>query len=145
MFDDLGAWMAPTRGSGRWLFAPAFIGQTTQITYWGTAPAKPVITITGLATNPLIRNSTIGTEIAMNYTVAADETVTIDTLALTVKNQAGTNLLGYTSGDLATFQLSPAPQAPSRANEILVSFGGEVAESVSTAVLTWRNRYVGLA
>ena len=129
---------------GRWLFAPTFVGETTQIVYWGTADAKPTILITGPAENPLVANDTTGATISMaGYTVALGETVTIDTLNLTVVNQAGTNLLPQTTGDLATFSLSPAPQAPNRENSVYVSFSGGVIGN-STATITWQNRYVGI-
>jgi len=138
-----GGWLGVSHGSGRWLFAPTFVGESVQVIYWGTAPAKPVITITGPAENPAIENTTIGTRIEMDYTVALGEMVTVDTLALTVQNHLGTNLLPYTSGDLATFQLSPTPQAPNRNNEIYVSFSSATTDS--EAEMTWRNRHVGLA
>jgi hypothetical protein len=144
VFDGLGAWAGATAGSGRWLFAPTFVGRTIQVIYWGTAAAKPIITITGPAHDPAVENTTIGTRIEMNYTVALGETVTIDTLALTVQNQAGTNLLPYTTGDIATFQLSPAPQAPNRNNEVYVSFSSGLS-GTSAAEMTWQNRHVGLA
>lgn len=144
VFDGFGAWCGPTPGTGRWLFAPTFVGQTVQIVYWGTAPAKPIITITGPAENPVVENTTLNARIEMSYTVALGETVTIDTLALTVTNQAGTNLMPFTGGDIATFQLSPAPQAPNRNNEVFVSFSSGVV-GASEAQLTWQNRHVGLA
>jgi len=144
VFDGVGAWTGATFGTGRWLFSPTYIGETMQVIYWGTAVAKPTITIAGPAENPVIENTTMGTRITMDYTIAIGETVTIDTLALTVKNQIGTNLLPFTTGDLATFQLSPAPQAPNRNNEVFVSFSSGLA-GASAADLTWKNRHVGLA
>ena len=113
------------------------------IVYWGTVTAKPLIVVTGPAENPAVENTTLGTRIEMDYTLALGETVTIDTLALTVTNQAGTNLLPYTTGDLATFGLSPPPQAPDRQNEVFVTFSNGIP-GTSAAYLTWRNRYVGI-
>jgi len=69
--------------------------------------------------------------------------VTINTLALTVVNQAGTNLQPYTTGSLATFSLEPHPQAPERINLVFVSFSDGVI-GASTAQLTWKNRHVGI-
>jgi len=143
VFDGLGAWFGSVPGIGRWLFAPTFVGETVAVVYWGTEGAKPIIKIDGPAENPLIENTTIGARMEMDYTVAAAETVTIDTLALTVTNNAGTNLMPYLSGDLATFQLSPSPQAPDRQNEVFVSFSSGVAGQ-SAARMTWRNRHVGI-
>jgi len=49
----------------------------------------------------------------------------------------------YLSGDLASFGLAPAPQAPARVNEIGVYFGRGVVGQ-STATLAWRNQYIGI-
>lgn len=144
VFDGAGGWLGTSSGVGRWLFLTGFVGETVQVIYWGTAAAKPIIEITGPAENPIVENTTIGTRIEMEYTVAVGETVIIDTLALTVANGAGTNLLPFTTGDIATFQLSPAPQAPDRNNEVFVSFSGGTA-GASSARMTWKNRHVGLA
>ncbi len=150
IFDGQGAWFAVNPGdNGRWLFASNYVGHLTHVVYWGTVGAKPVITIEGPAENPVIENKTIGTHIALNYNVGAGEVVTIDTLNLTVTNNTGSNLLPFMSGDIATFQLSPPPQAPpvdrrleGGVNEITITFGG--ASLSSRARMTWRNRYVGI-
>lgn len=143
VFDGEGAWFGATAGSGRWLFEPDFVGESTPVTYWGTVTAKPLIAFTGPMENPTVENTTTGLSIVMDYTVANGETVTIDTLALTVTNQFGVNLLPYTSGDLATFGIEPPPQAPDRRNVIYVSFSGGTA-GISAATMTWRNRYIGI-
>lgn len=143
VFDGAGAWCGATPGTGRWLFAPTFVGETVRVTYWGTKEAKPVITIAGPAENPVVENTTVGSRIEMDYTVAVGETVTIDTLNLTITSSLGTNLLPYTTGDLALFGLVSAPQAPNRNNDVYVSFSsGDSA--FSEATMTWRNRYVGI-
>ena len=141
VFDGLGAWFGVTSGTGRWLFAPNYVGETVSIIYWGTEPAKPVITINGPATNPTIENSTIGVRLQLNYSAVLGETVTIDTLALTVTNDSDDNLFPFLSGDLATFRLSPRPQAPGRVNNVAVNFSD--ATAVSSASLSWRNQYTG--
>ena len=143
VFDGFGGWLGTTTGVGRWLFLTSFVGETAQVVYWGTVGAKPIIYIDGPAVNPLITNNATNTLIQMNYTIVLGETVTINTLALTVTDQAGTNLLPYTTGDLATFSLEPNPQAPNRINGIYVSFSGGV-QGQSAARLTWKNRHVGL-
>lgn len=143
VFDGAGGWLGTSHGVGRWLFHTTFVGETVNTVYWGTAPARPIITIDGPATNPIVENTTTGARIEMDYAVAAGETVTIDTLALTVKNNAGTNLSPYTTGDLATFSLEPHPQAPDRVNQVFVSFSGGVV-GVSAAQLAWRTRQIGI-
>ncbi len=137
-----GAWFGASSGLGQWLFNISYVGQGNDIYYWGTVRARPTITITGPAENPYIENTTTGTYIRMEYTVDAGEIVTIDTLALTVTNNSDENLLPYCIGDLATFGLEPAPQAPNRINNVRCDFAG--ATSSSAAVLTWRNRYIGI-
>ena len=143
VFDGEGAWFGVTSGTGRWLFAPNYIGETVAVVYWGTEPAKPIIEIDGPAINPVIENSTIGVRLELDYAIAAGELVTIDTLALTVKNNTGDNLFPYLSGDLATFQLSPRPQAPNRINDVTVNFSGANA-GTSAARLLWKNQYTGI-
>lgn len=142
VFDGLGAWFGVSHGAGRWLFAPSSVSETVAIIYWGTRFAKPVIYIDGPAENPLIRNTTIGVTLQMDYTVALGETVVIDTLAQTVKNNADTNLMPYLEGDLARFGLFPRPQAPGRQNEVYVSFSSATTDSA--ARLAWQNRYIGI-
>jgi hypothetical protein len=143
VFDGAGAWLGAAAGVGRWVFAPTFVGELTDIVYWGTMEAKPTITVTGPAQDIAIENSTIDIRLDLAYDVALGETITIDTLALTVENNAGTNLLPYLTGDLATFGIYPPPQAPNRINEMFVSFIGGMG-GVSTAAITWRNRYAGI-
>jgi len=142
IFNGAGAYFGPA-GSGRWVFSPTFVGETIDVTYWGTEPAKPIIIIDGPAELPTIENSTINVRLELDYNVSAGETVSIDTLALTVSNGAGENLYPFLSGDLATFQLSPRPQAPNRINQIAIDFAGAVAGS-SNARLTWVNQYTGI-
>lgn len=143
VFDGAGAWFAENAGvAGRWLFDVSYVGETTAVVYWGTVRARPTITITGPAENPVIQNTTTGTEIAMTYDIEAGEIVTIDTLSLTVVNDSGDNLLPYTSGDLATFGLEPSPKAPNRVNNVVINFSG--GSTASAVVMTWQNRYIGI-
>ena len=139
VFDGLGAWCD---AAGRWQFYDSYVGETVSIYYWGTAAAKPTIEITGPALQPSIENDTTGVSIALDYQVSDGEVVTIDTLALTVENAAGDNLMPYMSGDLARFALEPEPQAPNRQNDVIVRFGGGTLDSA--AVIKWKNRYIGI-
>lgn len=136
------AWFGLTAGAGEWFFDATGISDVVEVVYWGTVGAKPIIAIEGPASNPSIANNTLDTTITMTYDIAAGEVVTINTQTLTVENDAGDNLTPYTVGDLATFELSPPPQAADRINEVQVSFsGGDTNTQIS---MTWRNRYVGL-
>jgi hypothetical protein len=144
VFDGEGAWLGAFPGVGRWLFASTFVGETIALVYWGTKEAKPLIEIDGPAENPTVSNMTIGATLMLDYDVVVGETVTVDTLALTVTNNLGTNLLPYLTGDLAQFGIWPDPQAPNRQNEVYVSFSGGVAGQ-SAARLYWKNRYVALS
>lgn len=140
VFDGVGAWFG---AGGEWLFDTSYVSETVEIVYWGTVGANPIITIDGPAALPVVTNDTADTEIRLDYTVVEGETVTIDTLALTVTNGDGDNLTPYLTGDLATFTLEPPPQAPARANEITVSFAsGKIGASAIT--MTWRNQYIGI-
>ena len=156
VFDGYGAWFGVGiagsvgtgggGGSGRWLFHEgdfAGVGETVNLVYWGTAVAKPIITIEGPATNVIVTNTTAGLSITLRYRIPLGTTVTIDTLALTVQDQIETNLLSYMSGDLATFGIFPAPQAANRRNQIFISFDDGIVPD-SRATLSWRNRYVGI-
>ena len=144
-----GAWFGATSGTGRWLFSTSYIGQTARLVYWGTFAARPTIIIEGPATNPAIENSTVGVRLEMAYSIAAGETVTIDTLLLTCTNNFGANLLPYLTGDLATFAIEGAPQGATlagypvgRVNNVTVNFSD--ATPASSASLTWQNRYIGI-
>lgn len=144
VFDGVGGYLDMTAGVGRWRFYSGYVGEeTVNLYYWGTVRAKPTITIVGPAIDPVVENTTIDATIEMDYEIAAGETVTIDTLALTVENDSGEGLLPHTRGDLATFGLETAPQAANRANEVLVTFAGGVS-GASQATITWKNRYIGI-
>ncbi len=144
VFDGTGAYFGDgALVDGLWLFATTYIGDTATIVYWGTRFAKPTIEIDGPAIDPIISNTTIDVTLALTYTIAVGETVTINTLDQTVTNAAGTNLMRYLSGDLAGFGLYPDPQAANRENAVSVNFGG-AAIGQSAARLIWKNRYVGI-
>ncbi len=143
VFDDAGAWFGEIAGTGRWLFATTYIGETVSIVYWGTRFAKPTIEIDGPAENPSVSNATIGVTLTMDYTAVVGETIIINTLDQTVVNNSGTNLMPYLTGDLAGFGLYPNPQATNRQNEVNISFADAV-DGQSAARLIWKNRYVGV-
>lgn len=135
------AWFGESRGIGYWFFGGDSVSDAIEIVYWGTVGAKPTIVIDGPAINPSIENTTIDARIDLDYAIALGEQVTIDTLALTAINNFGDNI--PMTGDVATFELSPAPQAPNRVNIIYVSFSGG-ATGQSAVTLNWQNRYGGM-
>ena len=143
VFDGVRGWFGTHHAGGYWRFDTSYVDETISVIYWGTVGAKPIITIAGPAALPVITNNTADTRIALDYAVSSGETVTIDTLALTVENADGDNLTPYLTGDLATFGLDPSPQAPARVNEIGVSFAlGKIG--TSSVTLAYRNRYIGI-
>ena len=146
VFEDVAgvdvAWFGLTAGEGQWFFDATGLSETQDVIYWGTIGAKPVFQITGPAQDVSIRNNTVDAEINLDYAIPSGETVTVDTLALIVTNNFGDNLMPYTTGDLVTFVLAPAPQAPDRANEIQVSFtNGDANTEIS---MTWKVRDIGI-
>jgi hypothetical protein len=150
VFDGAGAWFGTTPGVGRWLFSTNYVGETIKIVYWGTWAAKPIFTITGPATNPVIENTTLGVRLELDYAVALNETVTIDTRLLTCTNNSNVNLLPYLTGDLATFALEGDPQAASlpgypigRVNNVTVNFSDGLL-GASAAIMTWKNGYIAI-
>lgn len=142
VFDGLGAWLGITPGVGRWLFAQSYVGENVSIVYWGHEVAFPTIELAGPMIDPIITNTTTNVSLSLNYTIAAGETVEIDTQNLSMQNNFGTNLFPYLTGDIATFSIQPEPQAPNRINDINISYsGGTLA---SAARLTWKNKYAAL-
>lgn len=82
-----------------WTLASSEIAAEVVISNTGDLEAWPVISITGPATGPVLRNVTTGQALTLNLTVGAGEVVTLDARpgARTVKRQDGTNLYTYLS------------------------------------------------
>lgn len=143
IFDGEGAWFGEAPGVGRWLFATDYVGLQTDLIYWGHEAAYPTIIINGPANDTTVSNNTTGATITLDYNIALGESVTIDTVNLSVENNLGDNLFPYLTGDLASFALWPEPQAPDRKNTISVSFDDGLVGSSSVSI-SWRNKYVSL-
>lgn len=112
----------------------------------GTWFTFPTIIITGPITGPRITNTSIDEFIALDYTLLAGESITID-LAYgqkTVTKNDGSNLIGFVTADssLGTFRLETHPTVLNGDNIISV-FGSGISINTSF-VLSWYNRYVGL-
>jgi len=121
------------------------ISETVYIVNGGNWISYPIITITGPLTNPTIENLTTDEELRLDYTLGATEVVTIDTTPgrKTVMNNADENLLGYFSGDIATFHLDPSPFASNGINAIFFS-GDFGVGGVSNFRISWHDRYLGI-
>ncbi len=143
VFDGSGAWLGATAGIGRWLYSPTAVSETVDVIYFGTYRARPKITVSGPASGITVENTTTGKKIFVNYTLAAGESLTINTQETTVQKNDGTNLMPYATGDIATFGIVPEPKAANGANVILVAFSGGVP-GASSAILYWSNLYVGI-
>lgn len=81
----------PIRLSSSTVFSSTAVDNTGDVAAW------PVWTITGPGTNLVLRNLTTGKTLAMTYTLAAGQTITVDTRpgAKTVTLNTGANLYQY--------------------------------------------------
>jgi len=122
------------------------IRETKAFTYSGTWLSYPTIVITGPMEEPVIRNIITNEKLKLDYNVPAGRVVTmvLDYGKKTVKDDLGVNLIGTLtdSSDLATFHISPDPEAIDGLNSFRVK-GGSVVEGVSSLVLSYKNRYIG--
>lgn len=121
-----------------------WFGQANLV-YSGTWLEYPIIEIIGPITNPGIVNQTTDQLLALNYDVAAGESVTFDLRygVKTVTNNSGVNLIGYltTNSDMS-FHLAPADEAPGGVNVIVVS--GQGSTSNATIIIRWFRRFIGI-
>lgn len=126
------------------LYAPAPPVGVGNIACPGTWRSWPVIEYDGPMTDPVITNVTLGEAITLTYTIAAGRTVTFDLTpgVKTVKDDLGTNLIGYVTGDLATWCLEVNPIAAGGVNQIQLAAGG-VAGGTALRV-RWYNRWIGI-
>ena len=135
---DAGAWFGDVPGSGRWIFSGDYVSKQIEIPYWGHEFAAPIITITGPANDPIIRNTDLASQLSFDYNVVAGQVVTIDTLNLTVTDNAGQDLYSFLTGDVSGFLITPDARND-RVNTLEVNFGD--ADSASEVEITWQNRY----
>lgn len=123
------------------------INATADITYGGTWESYPTITLTGPMSRPSIANLTTGETIALNYNIAAGETVTI-TLGPqidTIVNNLGNNLIGAVEdeNDLSTFHLEVAPVAVGGVNAIRVIAANGVVGQTAISI-SYYTYYLGV-
>lgn len=114
--------------------------QVLMVTNGGNAPAFPVIQLGGPMTNPVLTNQATGLALGFDITLAADDTLTIDTRYghKTVIDQLGANRIATLTpeSDLAAWHLSPGDNAL----EIVV----DDVTYTGSATLTWNDRYLSL-
>ena len=122
---------------------PFLLGVTTgtatlTCTNDGSWATLPVISITGPTDDWILTNDTTGTQLSCNaYPISAGETVAVDVAARTVTNGAGTNLISYVAGDLATFALEPG------ANTITFFSTGGAINGTTTISVCWYVEFLG--
>lgn len=142
IFTFDGGYLGETAGTGRWYFAQGFIGEETTIYYKGSAVARPIITITGPATDPVIEHAEVDLRIDIEYELESGDTLIVDTLDQTVEDGNGVNLMPWVDGDIANFGLYPDPDAPDGENNVTVTLtDAQVGTSVR---IEWRNQYAGI-
>lgn len=122
------------------------INEDHVITYTGTWPSFPTITIEGPLISPIITNEDTGEVIYLDYTVETGETVVIN---LEYGNKSVTsdvrdNIIGTvrSTSYLATFHIAPDPEVADGINTLNVTGGG--ADGSTTVSLTYYTRYIGI-
>ena len=125
------------------LFGADSVYAATDVTYVGTWFGYPTIVITGPMAAPNIQNATLSQKIALDYSVAAGEVVTINTTygRKSITNNFGDNLMGTLTDDSSLkFFLAHDPYAPGGVNQLTCSgSGATVATQVTLSCYT---RYV---
>jgi hypothetical protein len=122
----------PLRLSGSEIFADVVIDNgLSDVEAW------PVWTITGPGSNPILRNLTKGLFTSIPVTLAAGESIVIDTRPgiKTVTKQDGTNLFGSMTTTSSLWSLAQGQ------NSIRIEFTAAVA-TVSTVQLNFKKRYL---
>lgn len=108
-------------------------GNVQVCTNAGTIATKPVITLTGPVDTPFIQNVTSGAFLKFNLTLAAGETLTIDTDSRSVVLNGTASRRSALSIDSTWFDLAPG------ANTLLYS---AAAFTASIATVNWRSAYL---
>lgn len=110
----------------------------------GTWLSWPVIEYVGPITNPVITNLAIGETITLTYAIAAGRTVTIDLRPdrKTVKDDLGTDLGYYVSGDLTTWKLQINPIVAGGTNQIQFAVGASGGGAAMR--IYWYDRWIGI-
>lgn len=107
----------------------------TTITNAGTVAVYPIITLTGVVTNPVLTNSTTGNNLSLLLTTANTDVIIINMQQRTVTLN-GSNIFGDVATGSAWWFLNPG------ANKVSLS-SGNAADTVS-ATITWQSGYIGI-
>lgn len=113
-------------------------GSTGQVTIYnnGNIESYPILTITGLMTNPLIRNATTGETFQLTYTSTVNDTIVIDMAARTVTLNENTNLLGNVVDGSDWWTLTPGAN--------MVALSTSSTADTGTLGLSWRDAFSGV-
>lgn len=115
------------------------------ITYEGTWFAFPFISITGPCSSFVLEHTTLGKQITFRQTIPAGQTLALNLLAQTLKNDTtGVDWWAYLSSDsdVNQFILDHAPNVSGGVNSFEFHLDGSNADSA--VVLQYQNRYVGI-
>lgn len=105
------------------------------VTNRGDAATPLKVTFRGPITNPWVRSTATGLEVALNATLAYDQSVTVDAQLGTITRENGTPAAGLVTRktDLPATLLQPGTTE--------FTFGGTDQTGTATATLAWRNAY----
>lgn len=119
--------------------------QQESLTYVGTWRSRPRIVVTGPFTYFEVENTSTGDEIAMLYTAAVGETVTVDLAALRAYSSTGASLTYAITedSDEISFGLYPDPTVQDGINVMAIYLVNGLI-NVSTVTLYWNARYIGI-
>lgn len=126
---------------------PVVVSETSfsvVIEYAGDWPEKPVITVFGPITSPVVTNISTGKKLELQATIPAGMVVSFDTANARVERGDGVSMLGYLSADsdLTEWTLEPEPIAANGFNTIVVTGTGLSATPPPTVM--WYSRYMGI-
>jgi hypothetical protein len=138
------AWMPTFFDPAQQTYAAAPLVGVGNIVCPGTWRSWPVIEYVGPITDPVITNTTIGEAITLTYAIPNGRTVAIAlTPGLkTVTDDLGVNLIGYVTGDLATWRLEVDPIAADGINQIQFAVGWSAAPAAMNVY--WYDHWIGI-
>ncbi len=113
-------------------FALSLTGGSVNISNGGNGPSYPALRITGPATTPTVRNSTLGIQFQITTNIASGHYVNVDPLEQTVLYDGATNYLQYFSGDF--WWLKPGTNQ--------INFNTD--DLTAALRIQWRNAYLGI-